>query len=223
MSHELRTPLNAIIGFSEVMDKQLFGSLGNPRYERYVSDIHCSGGHLLELINEILDVARIEAGHYRITEEPIALPDLIDYCISMIGTRAEQGGIQISTVLEEQGLGLRADSRALRQILINLLSNAVKFTPPGGRVEVTVRRDQEGGVAISIADTGIGMAAEDIPRALQPFGQLDTSLSRIREGAGLGLPLAKMLTELHNASLRIQSAPGQGTTITLRFPPWRVL
>ena len=221
MSHELRTPLNAIIGFSDMIARQLFGGVDD-RYRRYADDIHQSGTHLLGLINEMLDMAKLEAGRVELHEEQIDLLTAVQDCIRLVAPQAEQGGVRVSISLPANVPGIRADNRRLRQILLNLLSNAVKFTPPGGDIEVSASRAGSG-LSIAIRDNGIGMAPEDIPRALEAFGQIDSRLSRQHEGAGLGLPLAKHLAELHGGSLSIESKVGFGTTVTLHLPAERVI
>ena len=218
VSHELRTPLNAIIGFSEVMQSELLGSFANPRYVEYAADIHESGTHLLNLINDILDVSRAEAGELTLNEREVALPAVIESAKRLIAQRALDARLALEIALPEGLPRLWADERMVKQMLINLLSNAVKFTPEGGRVTVAARREPDGGLALAVADTGIGMAAEDIPVALTPFRQVASSLTRKHGGTGLGLPLVKSLIELHGGTLGIDSRPARGTTVTLRFP-----
>jgi PAS domain S-box-containing protein len=222
MSHELRTPLNAIIGFSEIMQSQMVGPLGSERYVEYSRDINRSGNHLLNIVNDVLDIARIEAGRMELNESRVDLAALIESCVAMIGPRAEAGRLDIAVEVEAGLPGVRADRRVLKQILVNLLSNAVKFTEPGGAVRVGARRDPDGGVAAYVADTGIGMRPEDIGVALKPFAQVDNKLARRYEGTGLGLPLVKSYTEMHGGWLSIDSTPGAGTTVTVHLPPARV-
>jgi signal transduction histidine kinase len=221
MSHELRTPLNAIIGFSEVIKLGMFGPL-NERYRSYGGDIFYSGNHLLELINEILDLSKLEAGQLELHEEDIDVESTIRESRRLIEFQAQKSGVELSEAIEERLPLLRADDRRFRQILINLFSNAVKFTPEGGRVHVSVRR-LNGGIAIAIRDTGIGISPDQIPKALQPFGQIDSKISRKYEGTGLGLPLAKHLVELHGGTLTIRSEVNVGTTVTLILPLHRVV
>jgi PAS domain S-box-containing protein len=220
MSHELRTPLNAILGFSDILQTESFGPVGNARYREYAQSIHSSGGHLLGLINDILDLARLDSGQIELDPQPTDLGTLAGQCLDAIGAVAGQG--QIALKLEIEDVMLLADSRRLRQMLLNLLSNAVKFTPKGGEVIVSSAGTSDA-FEISVRDTGIGMAAEQIPLALERFGQIDSSLSRRYEGTGLGLPLTKALAELHGAALSIESEPGAGTIVTLRFPASVVL
>ena len=224
MSHELRTPLNAILGFSEIMKDEMYGSIGNLRYREHAKDIHDAGQHLLELINDILDLSKIVAGNVEPNEENVDIAEVIRSCANLIGDRARTGEVEL--VVENTAgarAALRVDKRMLKQILINLLSNAVKFTPPGGRVEIRAWPSSEDGYVLQITDTGIGIAREDIPTALTRFGQIDSRLSRKYEGSGLGLPLVKSLVELHGGSFDLQSKLGNGTTVTIRFPADRTV
>jgi len=223
MSHELRTPLNAIIGFSEVIGESMFGPVGTPRYVEYARDIHHSGVHLLQIINDLLDISKIEAGKLELHEEPVRIPETIERVQRLVGEAAERGGLRCFVAVPSDIPAVRADARALRQILLNLWSNAVKFTPAGGEIRVTARIDAAGAVVIAVSDTGIGIRAQDIPRALAPFSQIDSHLSRRYQGTGLGLPLAKRLIELHGGSLDLSSVPGSGTTVTVRLPPERTI
>ncbi|MCH8112242.1 MAG: CHASE2 domain-containing protein [Proteobacteria bacterium] len=222
MSHELRTPLNAIIGFSEIMEKELLGPLGTSLYIEYAADIHKSGDHLLSIINDILDLAKIEAGKYELEETEVDLAEVIDLSCRLVEDRAEQSGHTLSVKVSEDLLGLHADERALKQILLNLLSNAVKFTPDGGEITVTAGIAGDGCAELSVTDTGIGIAEENIETVLSNFGQVDTGLSREYEGTGLGLPLVKWLAKLHGGTLRIESKVDAGTTVTVTFPAERV-
>jgi signal transduction histidine kinase len=222
MSHELRTPLNAIIGFSEMIHSELYGSLGDQRYKGYAQDIHNSGDHLLSIINDILDLSKIEAGQSDLNEEEIDLPPIVTSIRRIMHERAAAAGISF---VADSGDGLPrilADRRALKQIMLNLLSNAVKFTPKGGRVELRMSLDADRALRIEVSDTGIGIDPEDIPRAMAAFGQVDGSWSRKYEGAGLGLPISRALTQLHGGTLELSSRPGSGTTVTVRLPPERV-
>ena len=222
MSHELRTPLNAIIGFSEVLRDGLFGPLGSARYEDYAQDIHASGIHLLNIINDILDLAKIEAGKMELYDADIVVTDLIEAVLPIVRERAVAGGLTLTAALPDDLPLLRADPRAVKQILINLLSNAIKFTEDGGMVAVSAALDR-GMIAISVTDTGIGMAEADMSAALDAFGQVDGSLDRKHEGTGLGLPLVASLAELHGAVLKLDSEPGVGTTATVVFPARRTI
>ena len=223
MSHELRTPLNAVIGFSEMIQAQAFGPIGNPQYLDYIEDIRGAGQHLLDLINDILDLSKIEAGRIDMREEAVDVGRLLDSCLSMVKERAATGGVVLAPRVPENLPALWADERMLKQILVNLLSNAIKFTPANGIVKVKAWNRPTDGFLIQIADTGIGMALDDIPKALARFGQVDSRLSRKYEGSGLGLPLTKSLVELHSGSLDLQSETGVGTTVTVRFPAERIV
>jgi signal transduction histidine kinase len=223
MSHELRTPLNAIIGFSELMCKELFGPINNRRYVEYANDIQESAKHLLMVINEVLDFSRAEAGALSLNESEIDPEQVIHSARRIVEERATAAGLTLETAVAEGLPNLRADEHMLKQMLINLLWNAIKFTPEGGRISILAERGASGTLLIEIADTGIGMAAEEIPIALKPFRQVDSSLTRKYGGTGLGLPLVKSRIELHGGSLAIASAPGVGTTVTLSFPATRVI
>ena len=223
MSHELRTPLNAIIGFSEIISSQTFGPLGNDRYRDYAADIHESGQHLLALINNILDLSKVESGMDELYEEEIEVPRLVPLLITLIKSHAEKAEVELALDLPDNLPRLIADERKLKQILVNLLGNAIKFTDPGGRVRLSVCCPDGGGFEFRIADTGIGMAPEDILTAFSKFRQVDSALNRKYEGTGLGLPLTKALTELHGGSLDIESALGVGTTVTVRLPAARTV
>lgn len=220
-SHELRTPLNAIIGFSEILKNEMFGPLGSPRYVDYMTDIHDSGQHLLDLINDLLDLAKVEAGHQELHEEPIVVKDLVESALRLVRDRAAANRIKTLTNLSGGLAAVLVDERAMKQVLINLLSNAVKFTPEGGQVTVSTQILPDGRVEFAVSDTGIGMAPEDIPKALAPFGQIDGSLARRYHGTGLGLPLAVRLVEMHGGTLEVRSKPGQGTAVTVRLPAER--
>jgi PAS domain S-box-containing protein len=222
MSHELRTPLNAVIGFAELIGLQVNGPVGHDRYLEYARDIRVSGEHLLTLINDILDLSRIEAGAVELNEDDIACADLIDSCARLIAGQAARAGLTLEVAPGADLPAIRGDRRRLRQVLINLLSNAVKFTPRGGRVRLWGESRADGGIALCVSDTGIGMSAEGIVQALTPFKQLDNSLARRYEGAGLGLPLAKNLAELHGGRLELDSEVGRGTTAGCWLPPTRV-
>jgi signal transduction histidine kinase len=220
MSHELRTPLNAIIGFSDILLRQLFGPIGQERYAEYARDIHDSGQHLLNLINDVLDIAKIEVNKVELAEAPVDVPDVVDACLRLMRDRAIAAGVTIEVAMPETLPDLNGDDRRLKQILLNLVSNAVKFTPPGGKVELRVEADASG-FRFIVADTGIGIAKADIATALTPFGQIDSSLARRYEGTGLGLPLARSMAELHGGRLDIESEPGTGTTVTVSLPASR--
>ncbi len=223
MSHELRTPLNAIIGFAELIDSEIMGKVEPPQYREYVKDIHSSGTHLLSLINDVLDMAKIEAGRLELHEEQVDLTDLVGSAVRLFATRAETNKLHLSSWVDPTVSGLLADGRAVRQILLNLLSNAVKFTLPGGTVDVRGEVGGDGGVVLSVKDTGIGIAAKDLPLVTQPFGQVHNELTRRHPGTGLGLALVRSLADLHRARLEIDSVVGGGTTVAVFFPPTRTL
>ena len=222
MSHELRTPLNAIIGFSELIKDEVLGLVQNERYRDYARDIHESGHHLLNLINNILDISKIESGDDELREEDIAISEIVCTVVTMLRQRAEDDGIELEVEHAEDLPMLRADSRKLRQILANLLGNAVKFTRAGGKVLLKAWRDTDGSFVFQIVDTGIGIASGDIPKALSRFGQVNATLSREFEGTGLGLSLTEALVEMHGGTLDLQSELGVGTTVTVRFPAERI-
>ncbi len=217
VSHELRTPLNAIIGFSEVMQQEVFGPLGNDRYREYASDIRDSGSHLLGIINDLLDYAKLEAGRLDLHVEPVEFPKLLENSLRLVHKRAEEAGVTLVSNIANAPERIEADGRKLMQILLNLLSNAVKFTPAGGTVTLKALSTVDG-VEISVTDTGVGMSAHDIEIALIPFGQVDSSLNRQQTGTGLGLPLSRALAELHGGRLDVESAPGHGTTVRVSLP-----
>jgi len=221
VSHELRTPLNAIIGFSEVMSKGMLGPIDNDKYLEYATDISNSGHHLLALINDILDLAKIEAGKLELREELVDLRTVVNACFAIMKERASLAEVQMKATLPEVLPQLLVDELKIKQIIINMLSNAVKFTPRGGHIRIAAGLE-EGDLVIRIADTGIGIAPDDIQKALDPFTQIDSSLARRYEGTGLGLPLAKRLIELHDGKLAIESALGAGTCVTLTFPSRRL-
>jgi signal transduction histidine kinase len=223
MSHELRTPLNAIIGFSDILRGERFGPIGNSKYLEYVHDIHASGVHLLDLINDVLDMSKIEAGKLELFEEEVSVPDLVASCLTMVAERAHQRRIAIATDFVGQATRLWADLRGVKQIVLNILSNAVKFSHDGGTVTIASGLDARGGVFVSVADQGIGMTAEQIERARQPFGQAHAATNRSYGGTGLGLPITERLVELHGGVLRIDSIAGEGTSVTVIFPPLRTL
>jgi signal transduction histidine kinase len=216
MSHELRTPLNAIIGFSEIINDQLFGDLGNERYLDYSGDILRSGRHLLAVINDVLDLSRSEAGKMVLSARETDMAVVLDDCIAMVREQCSDAGLNLIVSGLDQPLPLNGDPAKLRQIFLNLLSNAIKFTEKGGTVSLGVA-GTDTRIAVTVADTGIGMDPEDVEIAFQPFGQVDNRLERRYEGTGLGLPLTKALVDLHKASIVIDSARGQGTRVTVTF------
>jgi PAS domain S-box-containing protein len=223
MSHELRTPLNAIIGFSEMIEDEAFGPVGSMKYRDYARDINESGQHLLDLINDILDLSKIESGTIELHEEDIEIPEFIRAVPSLVTGRAQEGGVELEWDLSDDLPALRADKCKLKQILVNLLSNAIKFTEAGGKVTLRIWCRLDSGYVFQVIDSGIGIAPENIPKALAPFQQVDGELNRKYDGTGLGLPLAKSLCEMHGGSLDLQSQVGVGTTVTVRFPAERIV
>jgi signal transduction histidine kinase len=223
MSHELRTPLNAIIGFSEMMLREVLGELGNEQYRSYVADIHASGTHLLQIINDILDLSKAESGKLELYEDVFDLRDTIRAVGQLTCTRISEAGLSSAVQLPGDLPLLRADERKTKQVLLNLVTNAVKFTPPGGHIEILGGYDKRTGLALTVADTGIGIAESDLERVLEPFVQVDSSLSRQHQGTGLGLPLVKAIMELHNGTLVLESEVGVGTRVTVTFPPERAV
>ena len=216
MSHELRTPLNAIIGFSEIMESGMFGPLGVDKYSEYCADIRSSGEYLLDVINDILDMAKIEAGRIRLDFEELDLDALLAESLRVVSARAQDKQLELVTRISPE-LGLRADRRAVKQIMLNLLSNAVKFTDAGGRV--TVRgRTTDHCIMLTIADTGIGIDKEALARLGRPFEQVESQLTKSHHGSGLGLAIAKSLIELHGGRMRIRSTLGKGTLVMVRLP-----
>ena len=217
ISHELRTPLNAIIGFSEILSGQLFGALGNPRYAEYALDIQRSGLHLLDVINSVLEISRSEAGKQSLKAEPVDLRFVLRDCAKMMAKQYSEAKITLTLNEPAEAMQVAGEKAKLRQIFLNLLSNAMKFTEAGGAVSVSPHRTGTA-IVVDVADTGIGMSPEHLEIAFTPFGQVDNRLERKYEGTGLGLPLAKSLTDLHGGTLAIDSAPGQGTIVHVRLP-----
>ncbi len=221
MSHELRTPLNAIIGFSDLMQSEVLGPLGNPTYREYAADINFSGSHLLDIINDILDVVRHEAGRMELKEEFVEVEEVISEALRLMAPPAQQGRVHLVWRAPAEALPpFYCDRVRLRQILLNLLSNAVKFTGPGGTVEIAAELGD--GLQLTVKDSGIGIKEEDIARIMTPFGQVASVYSRNHQGTGLGLPLTKALVERHDGRLSLRSAPNIGTTVRLSFPPERL-
>ncbi|KQV81718.1 HAMP domain-containing sensor histidine kinase [Rhizobium sp. Root1220] len=223
MSHELRTPLNAILGFSEVMSAEVMGPLNNATYKEYTSDIHRSGEHLLNLINEILDLSRIEAGKYELSEEAVSLLDISEDCIGMVQLRAHGKNITISQQFEFELPAIWADEKSLRQVILNLLSNAVKFTPQSGEVHVKVGWTAGGGQYISIKDNGPGIPEEEIPIVLSAFGQGSIAIKSAEQGTGLGLPIVQAILAKHDGQFILKSKLREGTEVIAILPAKRVL
>jgi two-component system cell cycle sensor histidine kinase PleC len=216
MSHELRTPLNAIIGFSEIMESGMFGPLGAEKYNEYCTDIRGSGQYLLEVINDILDMSKIEAGRIRLDFEDLDLDTLLAESMRVVSAKAQEKQLEVSARIAPD-LQLRGDRRAIKQIALNLLSNAVKFTPAGGSVTVRGRMANEF-VVLGIADSGIGIARDALAKLGRPFEQVESQLTKSHQGSGLGLAIAKSLVELHGGCMRIRSRPGRGTLVVVRLP-----
>lgn len=223
MSHELRTPLNAILGFSEVMKSEVMGPLTSPVYKEYATNIHQSGSHLLKLINEILDLSRIEAGRYELNEEPIRLVDVVDDCHRLLKLRAESKSQQIIEQFDEELPQVWGDERALRQVCLNLLSNALKFTPRGGEITLATGMTEDGGQFFSVRDTGPGIPKEELPKVLQAFGQGSLAHRTAEGGTGLGLSIVQSLVDLHGGTLELRSELRKGTEAIVRLPRKRVL
>jgi two-component system, cell cycle sensor histidine kinase PleC len=223
MSHELRTPLNAILGFSEVMKGELFGTHAVESYKEYSNDIHASGQHLLTLINEILDLSRIEAGHFDLREEAVALMHTVADCRRLLRLRAKKRQIAVEEAVEPDLPKIRADERAIRQVILNLLSNAIKFTPHGGEIKIKIGWTANGGQYVAVRDSGPGIPEEEIPIVMSSFGRGSHAQKNAEEGSGLGLPIAKGLVELHGGSFSLKSKPHEGTEVIVIFPPERVM
>jgi two-component system cell cycle sensor histidine kinase PleC len=222
MSHELRTPLNAILGFTDIMRQGIFGPVGNARYEDYLNGIMKSGQHLLALINDVLDMSRIEAGRLELAESQFDIRQAIDHALDMVTVTAQGKGVALDRSLPAILPPLQADERLVRQMLLNLLSNAIKFTPEGGRVEIAAALLGEGDMAIRVRDSGIGMSDRQLQKVFEPFSQGDSMRAREAGGSGLGLPITKRLVELHGGRIHLASRKSSGTTATLVFPAERV-
>jgi signal transduction histidine kinase len=223
MSHELRTPLNAILGFTQIMQKRMFGPVGSERYVAYVDDIHKTANHLLSIITDILDLSKAEAGKLTLNEEVFDPIGVLDHCLRLLRERAAEQGLRLS-LQAPPGLSLRVrgDERLVKQAFLNILGNAIKFTPPGGSISVVVEQASTGGWAIRFSDTGIGISESDLERVLEPFVQVESAFARKHGGTGLGLPLVKKVMELHGGSVEIASTLGSGTTVVVHFPAERI-
>ncbi|HEY9213963.1 MAG TPA: HAMP domain-containing sensor histidine kinase, partial [Ancylobacter sp.] len=216
MSHELRTPLNAIIGFSELMESGLFGPLGNPKYNEYSRDIKDSGRYLLDVINDILDMSRIEAGRVQLNLQPMNLDEVIADAIRVMSVRADEKHLTVVSESDE-GVTIDADKRSLKQIALNLISNAIKFTPENGRITLRTRQSARAALLV-IEDTGIGIPKSALAKIGKPFEQVESQFTKTYKGSGLGLAIAKSLVELHGGTMRIRSNEGVGTTVIIRLP-----
>ena len=223
MSHELRTPLNAIVGFSEVIGCELHGPVGSKKYLEYAADIAKSGSHLAEIVSDVLDIAKIEAGKIDLSEEEFAANEILESCVRLIDVRARTAGVTVRIDTGASLPRLRADKRMVKQILINLLSNAVKFTPEGGTAEARFECDCDGCIALVVRDNGMGIARKDICNVTVPFAQVESAMQRSHEGTGLGLSIVNSYTLLHGAKLEIESTLGEGTAVTIRFPKQRTV
>ncbi|HUD51605.1 ATP-binding protein [Parvibaculum sp.] len=223
MSHELRTPLNAIIGFADLMRLELFGKIEPECYVEYVRDIHGSGVHLLHMINELLDMAKIEAGRFDLHEDVLHPAEMCDEVARMLRQSIETARVRLDIRVAKELPRMVADEQQIRRILVNLLSNAIKFTPAGGRITLSVAERADGGLELAVADTGIGIPPDKIEKVLEPFEQVENSFTRTRAGTGLGLPLTKAMVEAHGGRLRIESILDKGTRVRAFFPPERVL
>jgi signal transduction histidine kinase len=221
MSHELRTPLNAIIGFSEILFRESFGPIGQEPYKEYSRDIYDSGKKLLKVINEILDISRIEAGERRLNESLVSVSPIVESCLKLLEHKANASNLTVTNLLPELP-NVIGEELAIKQVMLNLVSNAIKFTPHGGRVTISGEVDREGAMRISVTDTGVGLDEHEIEKALSPFGQLNSELSRDNAGTGLGLTLVNALMRLHDGKIELFSKKGIGTTATIVFPAERV-
>jgi len=223
MSHELRTPMNAVIGFTEMMSREVYGPIGSPKYREYLGDIAMSGQHLLHVVNNVLDLAKVEAGKWEMEETPIRLREFCLSTAQMVRERARAAHVGVDVDADAPSVTVAADPRLLRQIVLNLVINAIKFTEPGGRVSISWSLRADGSLALAVRDTGVGMSPEDAKRVLQPFGRGSALRARARHETGLGLPLCKRFAELHGGELAITSVLGAGTCVTVVLPEERVL
>ncbi|MBP7722564.1 MAG: PAS domain S-box protein [Alphaproteobacteria bacterium] len=225
MSHELRTPLNAIIGFSEMMIKETFGALGHDKYKEYLGDVHASANHLLEIINEVLDMSKIEAGRIELDESGVDIGETVSSVTRMMASKAFGSSLKINIDVPADLPGINADQRLVRQIFINLLSNAVKFSRPGGNIDVHAEMLKDGRLQVDIRDEGVGIPTAKINQAMEPFGQVSDRAenAQYQQGTGLGLPLAKAMIELHDGKMKLESEEGKGTRVTIIFPAYRVM
>jgi two-component system cell cycle sensor histidine kinase PleC len=218
MSHELRTPLTAIIGFADMMESGVFGKIEQPNYREYVQDINRSGHHLLSIINNMLDLSKVEAGRMELRPELVSVPDLLEDSVGVLETIAADAGVTLAMSLADDLPQVRADVVKIKQVLLNLLSNAIKFTPPNGRVTASADLLDGSHVRVTVTDTGVGMAPDELAHAMEPFRQVENPMTRKYFGTGLGLPVSKALVELHGGVFGLDSAPGKGTTVTISLP-----
>jgi signal transduction histidine kinase len=222
MSHDLRTPLNAIIGFSDMMKNEILGPIGVPKYSEYVDAISESGAHLLDMINVILDLSKIESSSIMLDDDEIDVAGTIDAVLTLVALKAESSGVELVKVIPADLPRLTADEVRVKQMLGNLLSNAIKFTPLGGTVRISAECLNDGRLMVTVSDTGIGISDEDVPLVLEPFGQVDSVMTRKFEGTGLGLPLVRAMIQQHGGELLLESELGAGTTVSIIFPVERV-
>ena len=222
MSHELRTPLNAIIGFSDIMNNEVMGPLGQDAYKDYVADIHKSGTGLLKIINEILDISKIESGNRELNESEFDLDEVMQSCVELYNSRIKEKDITLMDQTKDMPL-IVGEALSIKQVLGNVYSNAVKYTPNEGRITLFTNYDMDGTFRLSVTDTGVGMTAVEVEKALSPFGQVDNALDRASSGTGLGLPLSKAIMDVHDGRIEILSEKSIGTTVTLVFPSERVI
>ncbi len=223
MSHELRTPLNCVIGFSQILMNEMFGPLGRDSYREYAADIHTAGHHLLGLISDVLDISKIEAGEFEIFDAPVDIGAVLINCMTMMRDRADSAGVTVAVEFDHDLPQLMADELRIKQIILNLLSNSIKFTPPAGAVRVSANIEANGDMMLSVSDTGIGIAPENLERVLAPFEQVRSATTLTHEGTGLGLYLVKTLSEMHQGRVEVTSEPGKGTRVSVRLPATRVL
>lgn len=223
MSHELRTPLNAIIGFADILNCELLGPHQIPQYKEYSKDIKDAGCHLLNIINDILDLSKIESGDFNFNEEPVDVVEIIRGVEHLVRNSLAKNGLTYTNHSSDIYFDLKADARSLKQMFLNIISNAIKFTPAGGSIETNLNFDQNNNLIISVKDNGVGISQQDIPLILQPFKQVDSHLTRSSEGTGLGLSLVKKMVEMHDGFLSIESQPNKGTTVSLSFPQDRII
>ncbi|MEH6524652.1 MAG: HAMP domain-containing sensor histidine kinase [Sneathiella sp.] len=223
MSHELRTPLNAIIGFSEILEKEMFGPLGKDQYKEYSKDINVSGQHLLSIINDILDLSKAEAGKLVLQENPVSIVEIVNSTLRIVRDHAAERGVRLAFDVPQHDNMLTGDPRLLAQVFLNLFSNAVKFTHKGGSVTISFENVEDGGLWVLIQDTGIGIDTKDLDKVFAPFVQIESSMARNYEGTGLGLPLTKNIMELHSGGITLSSRLGEGTTAIVKFPKERVI
>jgi signal transduction histidine kinase len=223
MSHELRTPMNAVIGFTEMIRTEVFGPVGSPKYQEYLRDIAASGQHLLHVVNNILDLAKVEAGKWEMEETVSDLRELCEATAQMVRERARSAEVALSVSPSGPSLSIRADRRLMHQILINLLTNGIKFTERGGRVTLWWALNDDGGVALGVTDTGVGMTEDDRRSVLEPFGRGSAELARARHDTGLGLSICRQFAEMHGGRMAIESTLGKGTTVTVTLPRDRVI